>query len=291
MSKDHFGDKFVAFVDILGFTSMVKNAENGGSPTIAQLIDAAALLGSNETERAYEKHGFAVCPCAPCMSRNLNFRVTQVSDCAVISAEVSPAGLINLLVHCATSCMKLMNLGFMCRGYVTKGTVYHANGQIVGSGYMDASEKEKQVSIFRQTADERGTPFIEVDSELVQYIESQPDDCVKTIFSRITKTDGSLTALFPFKRLNHSFIIAGFGKTFDPEKERKSVKTVRNWILDYKQKISSYIDVSNPSAVQKGAHYLRALDAQLVECDETEKVIDRLTAPWPAPIDLPTRHI
>lgn len=283
MSKDHFGDKFVAFVDILGFASMVKNAEKGGAPTIAQLLNAAAMLGSAETEIEYEKHGFTVCPCSSCTNRNLNFKLTQVSDCAVISVEVSPAGLINLLVHCATSCMKLMNLGFMCRGYITKGAVYHANGQIVGSGYLNAAEKEKQVSIFKQNADERGTPFIEIDAELVQYVENHSDECVKTIFSRITKTDGSLTALFPFKRLNHSFIIAGFGKTFDAENERKSVRTVRNWILDYKQKISSYIDGSNPSAVQKGAHYLRALDAQLAECDRTEKFIDRLVFPYPAP--------
>ncbi len=166
MDKDHFGDKFVAFVDIIGFESMVRNAEGGGVPTLPDLLSATTLLGDAEIQGRYEKDGFSLCPCAPHMSRNLDFKITQISDCAIISAEVSPAGLINLLSHCATAYMKLMFKGFMCRGYITKGTVYHANGQVVGSGYMDAMGKEKEVSVFKHAADERGTPFIEIDAEL-----------------------------------------------------------------------------------------------------------------------------
>lgn len=257
---------------------MVRSAENGGVPTFADLLDATKALGGADTQARYENHGFSLCPCAPHMNKNLNFKITQVSDCAVVSTEVSPAGLINLLSHCATACMKLMSMGLMCRGYVTKGTVYHANGQIVGSGYIDAMEKEKKVSVFKQAADERGTPFIEVDAGLVKYVANQPDECVKKIFERLVKTDGVLTAIFPFKRLNHSFIIAGYGIKFNPEKERKSVENVRNWILDFKQKIVAHIDQSNPSAVQKGRHYIRALDAQLLECDRTDNVISRLAS-------------
>jgi hypothetical protein len=282
MDKDHLGDKFVAFVDIIGFESMVRNAESGGVPSFAELLSATTALGGAETQARYEKDGFNLCPCAPHMSKNLDFKITQISDCAVISTEVSPAGLINLLSHCATTCMKLMSMGFMCRGYITKGIVYHANGQIVGSGYMDAAAKEKNVSVFKQAADERGTPFIEIDTELVQYVANQPDDCVKKIFDRLVKTDGLLTAIFPFKRLNHSFIIADFGIKFDAEKERQSIRNVKKWILDFKQKIADHIDQSNPSAVQKGQHYIRALDAQLLECEKTERVINRLTAPFPA---------
>ena len=170
----------------------------------------------------------------------------------------------------------------MCRGYIKRGLVYHTNEQPFGTGLSDAVDREKHVSIFKKDANERGTPFIEVDQEVVQYIKDQPDKCVKEMFSRLVETDGDLTAVFPFKRLNHSFIIVGFGTTFDPEKERASLNVVRGWIHKMKEEVQRHIDASDKSAVQKGDHYTRMLDAQLVACDRTEEMIDRLMQPFPA---------
>ena len=170
----------------------------------------------------------------------------------------------------------------MCRGYIKRGPIFHTAEAQFGSGLSDAVEQEKQVSIFKKDADERGTPFVEVDREIVEYIKGQPDMCVKEMFSRYVESDGEFTALFPFKRLNHSFIIAGFGKVFDPEKERASLNVVRGWIRDMKDRVRRHIDTSDDSAVKKGDHYIRMLDAQLVACDRTEEMIDRLTGPFPA---------
>ena len=51
----------------------------------------------------------------------------------------------------------------MCQGYINKGMVYHPDTQIVGSGYQETYSKEANVTAFKHEADDRGTPFVEVD--------------------------------------------------------------------------------------------------------------------------------
>jgi len=110
------------------------------------------------------------------------------------------------------------------------------------------------------------------------------DACVKEMFSRMTKSDGESVALFPFKRLSHSFLIAGFGVTFDPDKEKKSNDNLRTSIMSFKDKIASLVDSSNPDAVRKAEHYIGALNAQIDVCDQSDEMIDKLCAPFPSSI-------
>jgi hypothetical protein len=95
-----FENKFIAFVDRLGFKTFVANAEKGTSPTLAQLLETTSLLGSGDERARFEKYGPTCCPHAPRIDRNLDFRVTQITDCAIVSAEVSAAGAINIISRC-----------------------------------------------------------------------------------------------------------------------------------------------------------------------------------------------
>lgn len=88
--------------------------------------------------------------------------------------------------------------------------------------------------------------------------------------------------LFPFKRLSHSFIIGGFGHKFDPVKEKKSNDNLCQSIIRVKERVMAFVDNKNPSAVREATHYIAALDAQLIECDETDKAIEVLCAPFPS---------
>ena len=121
--------------------------------------------------------------------------------------------------HCWGAVMRLLKRGIMCRGYITRGLVYHDGSRFIGSGYEQAYSKEEQVTAFKRNADEKGTPFVEVDSIVCDFVRDCDDQCVKKMFTRFVKTDGTVTALFPFQSLQHSFIIAGFGHTFDPGDE------------------------------------------------------------------------
>jgi len=282
MGEAVFTEKFIAFYDILGWKHHVQAAEQGSGLSPAELGEVVSLLGSDEDRRHFEKYGPTTCPEAPRIRKDLDFRITVASDCAMASAEISPAGLINLISHCWTACFKLLSKGIMCRGYIKRGQILHTAAHQFGTGLIDAIDREKQVSVFRQDAEERGTPFIEVDQGIARYVDEQSDACVKEMFSRLVKVDGELAAIFPFKRLNHSFMIGGFGTTFDPEKERASINVVRDWIHRMKEQVQRHVDPADASAVRKADHYIRVLDAQLVACDKTEGMIVRLMQPFPA---------
>src|SRR5690606_5277877 len=113
---------------------------------------------------------------------------------------------------CCSAVMGLLALGIMCRGYITRGSIYHNEGQVIGSGYHQAYESEQGVSVFKLEADERGTPFVEVDPIVCNFVKEETDSCVREMFSRMTKKEQGTTAVFPFKRLLHCFTIGGYNQ-------------------------------------------------------------------------------
>lgn len=275
----NFADKFIAFVDVLGFKHLVSAAEQGTGLPLPDLIKLLNCLGSGKERDRFQESGPAYCPSSPRIEKNLDFRVTQISDCVVVSAEVSPAGVINLVSHCWSAVIKLLQHGIMCRGYIKRGSIYHTDTQIIGSGYQEVCLAESKVSAFRREADERGTPYVEIDPTVTTYVDSQNDACVKEMFSRNVKRDGDTVALFPFQSLSHSFIVAGMGHVFDPVQERRSNQNLRLEIHEVKSRVRSFVDLSNPSAVAKAEHYIAALDAQLTICDITDNAINMLERP------------
>ena len=64
----------------------------------------------------------------------------------------------------------------MCRGYIKRGQIYHTEQRQIGTGLSDVVEREKVASIFKLDSDERGIPFIEIDRDVIQYVEHQPDE-------------------------------------------------------------------------------------------------------------------
>ncbi len=278
MSDIEFKDKFIGFIDILGFKELVEAAEAGTGMTLTQLLELLNDLGSPKDQARFTKHGPTTCPESIYVQRDLNFRVTQISDCVVVSSEVSPAGVINLVSHCWSVVIRLLTKGVLCRGYITRGSVFHTDTQFIGSGYEKACNQEKHVTAFKRETENDGTPFVEVDPLVCDYVMDCCDSCVKEMFSRYVKKDKVVTALFPFKRLAHSFIIAGFGHMFDPKKEKQSNKNLRSIIENFKKCIMPFLDHPNHDVVRKVEHYITALDSQLKVCEETNDLIGVLSS-------------
>lgn len=278
-----FKDKFIGFVDILGWKNKVKATEAGTGMSLAELQEILKELGEQKDQTKFEKYGPMTCPESTYVRRNLDFKLTRISDCVIVSSEISPAGVMNLVNHCWGAVIRLLTKGIMCRGYITRGSIYHTNEpEMIGTGYQEALYKEKKVTAFKRKADEKGTPFVEVDPIVCDYVRDHGDSCVKTMFSRFVKEDGTVTALFPFQRLNHSFIIGDWsGYTFDSEKERQSNKNMCSMIKKMKERITALVDRSKPDAVCKAEHYIAALDAQLEVCKKTDEMIDMLGSSFP----------
>lgn len=93
-SRAQFKDKFIAFVDVLGFKSLVESAEAGTSLSLDELLEILEGLASNDQRSTFDKYGPKVCPNSPRIDRSIDFRITQVSDSLIVSSEVSPAGVI-----------------------------------------------------------------------------------------------------------------------------------------------------------------------------------------------------
>lgn len=275
-------DKFIAFVDVLGFKSMVEASESGNGMSLPELTECLSKLGTQKDENKFERHGPTTCPQSKCIETNLDFKVTQITDCVIVSSEVSPAGVINLISHCWEAVIELLVKGIMCRGYITRGSIYHQNSWVIGTGYQQAYANESGVSAFKLEADERGTPFVEIDPIVSSYVESSTDLCVREMFSRMVKTEDGTTALFPFQRLSQPFAIGGFGQEYDPKREKKANDNVRKQLSTLKDRVVSYVDKSNIKAMKKVRHYVRALDKQLAVCDKTDEMIDVLCPPSPS---------
>lgn len=133
-----FKEKFVGFIDVLGFKKLVEAAEAGNGMALTDLLDLLKKFGSREEREKFGKYGPTVCPQSAYLQRDLDFRLTQISDCAIVSTEVSPAGVINLVNHCWGSVIGFLQSGVMCRGYITRGPVFHTDTQVIGTGYQRA---------------------------------------------------------------------------------------------------------------------------------------------------------
>jgi hypothetical protein len=279
-----YKDKFIAFIDILGFKQFVEQSSQSDGMALAEILALLEVFGKPQERMLFDQYGPTICPFSRFVEKNLDFRLTQISDCVIVSSEVSPAGVINLLSHCTTVVTRFLLKGVMCRGYVTRGPVYHTETQIVGTGYQAAYQGETGVTAFKKEADEHGTPFVEIDRSVVEYVSSSTDDCVREMYRRMVKRDGDVSAIFPFDRLSHSFAIGGFGVKFDPDKERHANDVVRSDICTIKKRVEARIDnTAHPSATEKARHYLAMLDEQLAICDATDEIISALSKPFPSP--------
>jgi hypothetical protein len=103
-------------------------------------------FGTGKERDTFDKNGPPCCPAAACNRRNLDFPLTQISDSAIISAEILRAEVINLISYCWRAVHRLLEHGIMCRGYIKFGSVYHDERQIIASGYQDAYAAERNVT-------------------------------------------------------------------------------------------------------------------------------------------------
>lgn len=275
-SEPRLRNKFIAFVDILGFRSKVEEVEKDGGLQLADLLEYCSDLSQPLHVQDISKYGPIICPESRYESRNLDYMVTQVSDCVVVSAEVSPAGIINLLQHVSACAFGLMTKGVMVRGYICRGNIFHTGNQFVGTGYQAAHKKEGEVRAFRLPLDKTSTPFVEIDPVVVNYIKNKTCQCVLNMFGRISKEDEhGITVIDPFRRLS---FLAGQNVT-NTEECVKSLNVIRKWIENFAENLDSQSLRSDTGGKQKVKYYKKFLRDQLDTCDTIERSLELLKQP------------
>lgn len=271
-------EKFIGFVDILGFKDHVERAEANNGITLSQINEAVSALGSEKDKEAIKLYGPTICPESERQHDDLDFQITQVSDCLIISTEISPAGAITLIDHCWRAVFRLLRQGLMCRGHIRRGNIFHEGQRFIGTGYQRAIEREKEVEVFKRFEDDRGTPFVEVDKSVIEYINGSGDKCLTSMLSRFVFEAKGFYALFPFKRFTDNFDI---GLNFDAAAKKKEIDLIRSSINMLKSNLHYYVTEDNKKAKIKLEHYLIQLDAQLKKCDQLEEAVDFANSPFP----------
>lgn len=267
----------MAFVDILGFSDLVDRAERERNPTLDHLLSLIGTLGTQDDRVRYSNHGPTVCPHSRFVSKDLNFQITQISDCVVVSVEISPAGVINLLHHCFGAAVELLMTGHLCRGYITRGNIFHTDRQFIGTAYQAAAEREKSVSIFQLDSLDRGTPFIQIDESVCEYVRTKTDPCVVEMFKRMTERDELETAISPFPALKKipSTVI---DSNFDPVKFKASIDVSRSHILRVLTQLDEMDARASEHAKKKIRHYRRKLHEVLAVKERELVHMDRLAS-------------
>jgi hypothetical protein len=265
-------NKFIAYVDILGFSALVKDEERNGRD-LSRPLELVKLLGSSE-----KKYQPNVCPHSRRLAPDIDFKMTQISDCVVVSAEVSPAGVMNLAHYCFGIAITLLGKGALCRGYVTRGNIFHDDHQFIGTGYVHAVENEKSVAFMRADVEEEGTPFIQIDETVTDYVRDESDDCVRKMFARMVRSDEAYTAIYPFEAMSKvpSSIITW---DFNPREWKEHLQKS----LGYRERELAVFEEAERLAVDEKAkrkvrHYKRGLEEVIQRLRDREATLDLMIA-------------
>ena len=276
-------DKFIAFLDVLGWKSLVRKTEQRNNFSLTEVVSILDMMKQElQSRKEMLFHGGSeVCPGAPHIRRDIDFCYTTFSDSVVISTEVSPAGLVSLINCCRVIYFKLiMRGGLMCRGYIGRGPIYHTEEYCVGSGLGDVVDGEKKVSVFRTEDGEVGTPFIELDDKVLQFLKNEvTDSCVVETLEDMVKGKDGIAAIFPFRSLDPG----RFGSAnIDLEEATRYVHVVRKWIDGAKKMVNGNVG-SNCQKVRRRVDILaQILNEQLVVCRQFEEEITKMSEDFPA---------
>lgn len=121
-----FENRYVGFVDILGFRNLVSAAASdpGRFETLHRVLLRIATeipdLGGDDED----------------------FRVTSFSDCIAISARTTDTGLWMVILCCNSLQFNLWPEGILFRGAITKGAMHHGKEILFGPAFNEAYELE-----------------------------------------------------------------------------------------------------------------------------------------------------
>ncbi len=144
MTKISFEERAVAFIDVLGFSSAVRHATSGSS----QLEELEELIDLLST--AVPSLDGTVDPSVP---EELIPKHIYISDSIILSAPLtSPKrrsynGLSILVMRIIQLTHMLLEKGYLIRGGISLGSVWHTRSNIVGTAYQEAYSIEGQVVV------------------------------------------------------------------------------------------------------------------------------------------------
>lgn len=143
--NDVYKNKYVAFLDLLGFKSKVNDADTNHKVQ-KEILNVLDIFRDTL-----------------CNSDNIGMRFTHFSDCIIFSVDRTSRGLWEILESINVLTLNLLNYDFFIRGGLSAGGIYHDEKFVYGSAVNRAYKIENKESIF---------PITLVSNEVIADIKS-----------------------------------------------------------------------------------------------------------------------
>ena len=135
-----YEDRVLAFVDILGWSAILKRSETDES-ALAPIAQAIELL---ETPSSFLRSAGNVPAATGQLKRELV--VGQFSDTLVVSAPATEPHMAVVAAIIDVVCYRLLLAGHPTRGAIVRGKLHHQGSRILGPALVDAHIIESKVA-------------------------------------------------------------------------------------------------------------------------------------------------
>jgi hypothetical protein len=176
-----YSERYVAFVDILGFSEIVRNSEH--SPH-----QAAELVRVLERIRA-RASGAAIKRTDEMLGDD--FKAQSFSDTIVLSEAATETGLKYLLFSVENLVLDLLAQGILTRGGIARGLMHHSDAIAFGPAFLAAYHLELNIAKY---------PRIVVDRSVHQYYLARNKPDWDMLSSRLIHADDGPVHLDIFRR-------------------------------------------------------------------------------------------
>nr|WP_321460378.1 hypothetical protein [uncultured Cohaesibacter sp.] len=133
MTEKAYEERVIVFIDFLGFKALVDKTKTN-QQKLQELLEAMKSLkdGMSAEQEFVDSCSFS-----------------QFSDCVVLTFKIHEESAVFYLINqLAIICIELIDKGFLLRGAVTVGDLYHDDDYLVGPGMIEAYQLESQVAKF-----------------------------------------------------------------------------------------------------------------------------------------------
>jgi hypothetical protein len=126
-----YSDRYVAFVDILGFSDIVRRSEKDQTTIrIDALAKALVDIGAWH----------------PSINESDDFQFQSFSDSIVMSSAATLTGLAHIFYSITELTLRLLSDGLLIRGAVAKGKLHHKQAVIFGPSLLEAYNLEHTIA-------------------------------------------------------------------------------------------------------------------------------------------------
>jgi|HubBroStandDraft_1064217.scaffolds.fasta_scaffold02547_4 hypothetical protein len=125
-SQDEYKERYVAFLDLLGFKALVCAAE------------------SDENEHSRLRYVLELLNQTLCSVPRWGFRFSHFSDCIIITSDVAPEALETIFSSVETLTRNLLQYDVLVRGGMTRGGAFHSQQYVYGTAVSRAAVMEKE---------------------------------------------------------------------------------------------------------------------------------------------------